>query len=103
MTDPSTLSSTPELTILILCRNEEGSIAHCVAEARGFLSRNSINGEVVVDNHSHDQSAARARDAGARVVVEISPGYGYELAQRRFAAAPASSPYFPARHPGRLR
>ena len=76
MTAPSP-SSTPELTIVILCRNEEGAIAHCVGEARGFLDRNSIDGEVVVvDNHSHDQSAARARDAGARVVVEISPGYG---------------------------
>ena len=73
MTDPST----PELTILILCRNEEGSIAHVIGEARGFLDRNGIDGEVVVvDNHSHDQSAVRARDAGARVVVEISPGYG---------------------------
>ena len=79
MTDSSAsaLSSAPELTIVILCRNEEGSIAHCVGEASGFLDRNSIDGEVVVvDNHSHDQSASRARDAGARVVVEISPGYG---------------------------
>ena len=80
MTVPSTLSSTPELTIVILCRNEEGSITHCVGEARGFLDRNSIDGEVVVvDNHSHDQSAARARDVGARVVTEISPGYGNAL------------------------
>lgn len=65
------------LTILILCRNEEGSIAHCVREAAGFLSRNRIDGEiVVVDNHSLDQSAVRAKNAGARVVVENSPGYG---------------------------
>lgn len=42
------------LTILILCRNEEGSIAHCVGEARGFLERSGIAGEVlvVVDNGS---------------------------------------------------
>ena len=72
-----TAPSAPELTIVILCRNEEMSIVHCVGEARRFLDRHSIDGEVVVvDNHSHDQSAARARDAGARVVEEISPGYG---------------------------
>ena len=65
------------LTILILCRNEEGSIAHCVREAVGFLSRNRIDGEVVVvDNNSRDQSAVRAKNAGARVVVEKQPGYG---------------------------
>ena len=67
----------PELSIVILCRNEEGSISHCIREAVGFLNRNRIDGEIVVaDNHSHDQSAVRARNAGARVVVESSPGYG---------------------------
>lgn len=62
---------------MILCRDEEGSIARCVEEARGFLERNSIEGEVVVvDNGSADRSAERARAAGARVVWEPSPGYG---------------------------
>lgn len=66
-----------ELTILILCRNEEGSIAHCISEARGFLERNAISGEVVVvDNNSQDNSAALSRDAGALVVSEPSEGYG---------------------------
>ncbi len=66
-----------DLTIVILCRNEEGSIAHCVGEARGFLDRNGIDGEVVVvDNDSRDRSADLAQGAGARVVVESRPGYG---------------------------
>ena len=65
------------LTILILCRNEEGAIAHCVGEARGFLERNAIDGEVVVvDNGSRDRSAELAGEAGARVVAEPSAGYG---------------------------
>ena len=68
---------TPELTIAILCLDEEESIAHCVGEARGFLERNSISGEVlVVDNNSQDRSAARAEAAGARVVLETRRGYG---------------------------
>ena len=48
-----------------------------MTEARGFLGRNSIDGEiVVVDNDSRDRSGVRAQDAGARVVVEFTPGYG---------------------------
>lgn len=78
---PSPTSSAPpdelELTIAILCRNEEGSIAHCVGEARRFIERKGIRGEaMVVDNGSGDRSAALAKDAGARVVSEPNPGYG---------------------------
>ena len=67
----------PEMTIVILCRNEERAIARCVDEARGFLRRRGISGEVVVvDNGSRDQSADLAQQAGARVVCEPRPGYG---------------------------
>ena len=71
------MSEIPVLTILILCRDEERSIAHCVSEARGFLDRRAIAGEVVVvDNGSRDRSAALAEVAGARVVEEPRAGYG---------------------------
>ncbi len=67
----------PELTIVILCLDEEASIGHCVGEARGFLRRNAVSGEVlVVDNGSRDRSAALAEEAGARVVREPARGYG---------------------------
>lgn len=66
-----------ELTVLIPCRNEEGSIARCVTDACEFLARNAIEGEVVVvDNGSRDQSAALAAAAGARIVQEQKAGYG---------------------------
>ncbi len=66
-----------ELTIAILCLNEEMSITQCVSEALGFLERNAISGEVlVVDNNSDDRSAALAAEAGARVIVETRRGYG---------------------------
>ena len=71
------MSDVPALTILILCRDEESSIAHCVGEAREFLHRRAIDGEVLVlDNGSRDGSATLAEAAGARVVVEPRPGYG---------------------------
>ena len=69
--------SPPDLTVLILCRNEEGSVARCVGEACGFLTRNGIRGEVVVvDNGSSDRSREHALRAGARVVHEPRTGYG---------------------------
>ena len=72
-----TLESSPDLTILILCRNEEGGVAHCVGEAFAFLRRSGIAGEVVVvDNASSDRSWERALEAGARVVREPRIGYG---------------------------
>ena len=69
--------SPPDLTILILCRNEEGGIARSVGEAFGFLRRNGISGEVVVvDNGSSDRSREYALRAGARVAHEPRTGYG---------------------------
>ena len=66
-----------DLTILILCLNEEKSIVQCVCEAKRFLRRNAIVGEVLVlDNGSEDGSAEAARGAGARVVSETRRGYG---------------------------
>ena len=74
---PQTDESPPDLTILILCRNEEGGIARCVEEASGFLRRNEISGEVVVvDNASSDRSRERSMEAGARVAHEPRIGYG---------------------------
>ena len=74
---PQTDESPPDLTILILCRNEEGGIARCVEEASRFLRRNEISGEVVVvDNASSDRSRERALEAGARVAHEPRIGYG---------------------------
>ena len=66
-----------DLSIVIICRNEQGAIAHCVNEARGFLERSGIDGEVVVvDNGSSDSSAKLASRAGARVISEPATGYG---------------------------
>ena len=74
---PQTDESPPDLTILILCRNEEGGIARCVEEASRFLRRNEISGEVVVvDNASSDRSRERSMEAGARVAHEPRIGYG---------------------------
>ena len=73
----SQASPSLDLSVLLLCRNEAGSIAACVAEARAALEACSVSGEVlVVDNLSEDGSAALAAQAGARVVSVAEIGYG---------------------------
>ncbi len=69
-----------ELTILMPCLDEAATVARCVQQARGFLERGSIAGEVLVaDNGSTDGSAALAQSAGARVVAVTQRGYGAAL------------------------
>jgi hypothetical protein len=66
-----------EVSIVIPCRNEAGSIGTCVRAARDALARGGYAGEViVVDNGSTDASAAEAVAAGARVVPQPIRGYG---------------------------
>jgi glycosyltransferase involved in cell wall biosynthesis len=67
----------PEVSVVIPCLNEAGTIEECVLRARGALEVNGIDGEVIVaDNDSEDGSAALAEAAGARVIHEPERGYG---------------------------
>jgi glycosyltransferase involved in cell wall biosynthesis len=70
----------PELTILMPCLDEAATVAGCVGEARAFLERSRIDGEVLVaDNGSSDGSAELAAAAGARVIGVAQRGYGAAL------------------------
>jgi glycosyltransferase involved in cell wall biosynthesis len=67
----------PEISIVIPCLDEAGSIGTCVRDALATLAEHGYRGEVVVsDNGSTDGSAAVARDAGATVVHQSIRGYG---------------------------
>lgn len=69
-----------ELTILMPCLNEERTIAACIREAQGYLTRRHCSGEVLIaDNGSTDRSAAIAESLGARVVHCPAKGYGNAL------------------------
>jgi len=63
----------PRIDVIIPAFNEEKSIAHVLAEIPADLVREVI----VVDNKSTDQTSAVARAAGATVLREERPGYGY--------------------------
>jgi len=73
--------SPPELSIVIPCLNEAGTIEICIRKARGSLESLGLTGEVVVaDNGSTDGSQAIAEELGARVVPVAERGYGNALA-----------------------
>jgi hypothetical protein len=66
-----------EVSVVMPCLNEAGSIADAVRAARTAIDGNGYRGEVlVVDNGSTDGSGDLADAAGARVVVEPERGYG---------------------------
>ena len=61
------------VSVVFPAYNEEAGIAAAVGD---FGSLEAVDEVVVVDNNSRDQTAARARTAGARVVHEPGQGYG---------------------------
>ena len=73
----SASATTHEVSVVIPCLNEAGSIEECVRAARKALGDGQYDGEVVVvDNGSTDDSGRIAAAAGARVVEEPRRGYG---------------------------
>jgi glycosyltransferase involved in cell wall biosynthesis len=69
-----------ELTILLPCLNEAGTLPACIGKARRFLEENGVEGEIlVVDNGSSDGSAEIAAGEGARVITAETRGYGIAL------------------------
>jgi hypothetical protein len=77
-------ADTKATSVVIPCLNEEDAIGAVVADV---LAQGA--GEViVVDNGSTDATAARAREAGARVVREPQRGYGRACAAGLAAVRP---------------
>lgn len=73
-------ADTIELTILMPCLNEAETISICVENAKSFLARSRISGEVLIaDNGSTDGSQALAERGGARVLAVAERGYGAAL------------------------
>src|SRR5262249_58419731 len=61
------------VSVVMPAYNEELAIGTAVRE---FLAMEAVDEVVVVDNNSTDQTNARARAAGARVIAESTQGYG---------------------------
>lgn len=77
------MSESGDVTVVIPCRNEAGSLPGVLAALpSGYRA-------LVVDNGSDDGSASVAEAHGAAVVVELTPGYGAAV-QAGVDAAPDS-------------
>ncbi|ANW96884.1 glycosyl hydrolase [Wenyingzhuangia fucanilytica] len=61
------------ITVIIPAYNEEQSIAHVVND----IPKNIVKHIIVVNNNSTDNTASKASDAGAIVLLEKRMGYGY--------------------------
>lgn len=70
------VDSNAVVTVVIPCLDEEDAIAGVVRE----VLEQGVDEVIVVDNGSRDATAARAREAGARVISEPRRGYGRSCA-----------------------
>lgn len=71
--EDATAIANPSITVVLTAYNDELSIAGAV---RDFCAQPAVKRVLVVSNHSSDETASRARDAGAIVIDEPRPGYG---------------------------
>jgi glycosyltransferase involved in cell wall biosynthesis len=67
------MNNTPKICVIIPAFNEENSIAKVIADIPVGL----VNEVVVINNNSNDNTEINARNAGATVLREKRPGYGY--------------------------
>jgi glycosyltransferase involved in cell wall biosynthesis len=63
----------PNLTVVLTAYNDELSIGEAVQD---FRRHALVRRVIVIDNNSRDRTSEVAREAGAEVIVEKSPGYG---------------------------
>ncbi len=75
------MSFTPNIAILLPCYNEAPTIARVIADFRQAVPQARI---YVLDNNSHDATAAIAREAGAEVLSVALQGKG-NVVRRAFA------------------
>lgn len=68
------------ISVVMPCLNEEETLKACIEEAQAAIQASGVSGEVVIaDNGSTDRSPVIAKEAGARVVTVVKPGYGAAL------------------------
>jgi glycosyltransferase involved in cell wall biosynthesis len=75
--DADRLKEAVDISVVMPCLNEEGSVGICVKKAWEGIQKTGRTGEVIVaDNGSTDRSVEIAEAAGARIVHQPARGYG---------------------------
>lgn len=66
-----------EVSVVLPCLNEEETISICIKKIKDIFIKEGLNGEIIVaDNGSTDRSREIAQGLGAKVVSELTRGYG---------------------------
>lgn len=65
-----------ELSVVLPCRNEEGSIGGCIKKIKEVFKKHKINGEIIVSDSSTDGSPEIAKKLGVVLVKHDKKGYG---------------------------
>lgn len=75
-------SDEPDLSVLVLTRDEAGNIGRLLTETKSVLEELGVDFELrVVDGHSRDATVEEALSAGAKVDRQQEPGYGSAFRQ----------------------
>jgi glycosyltransferase involved in cell wall biosynthesis len=67
------MNKTPKIIVIIPAYNEENSVGKVIRDIPGDM----VQEVIVVNNNSNDSTELNARGAGATVIYESRPGYGY--------------------------
>jgi glycosyltransferase involved in cell wall biosynthesis len=71
-----TPKETPELSIILPCRNEEKALQNCISEIKETIKKNSLNAEIIVSDSSTDSSPEIAKRNSVILVKHDKEGYG---------------------------
>lgn len=69
-------SRSPELSVVLPCRNEEKALSDSIQTIRKTLLKHNINAEIIVSDSSTDRSPVIAIELGAILVKHDKKGYG---------------------------
>ncbi len=67
---------TPEISIILPCRDEEQALDFCLNEIKQVVEKNNLSAEVIVSDSSFDKSPEIAKKHGAILVKHNKEGYG---------------------------
>jgi len=70
------LKDTPEISIILPCRNEEAALDYCLKEIKEVIKKHQLNAEIIVSDSSSDDSPNIASRNGIRLVKHNKEGYG---------------------------
>lgn len=66
----------PEISVVLPCRNEEASLGECISRIKDIFLENKIEGEIIISDSSTDSSPEIAKKHGVVLVKHDKEGYG---------------------------